>query len=122
MSSRTYICVPCRWSRRGLAAGGLNTDYRCPSCHKALWELEWRWRIPRKSNDKGWKELAAKVKQDSAILIPRRKRAGEIKVAKVNQLIAQVENQRSSKKSATKLKELKTKRARLVNAYGLKVR
>jgi len=53
MSSRTYICIDCRFSKRAEANYGLNTDFRCPTCHNELWELEWKWRIPKKNDDKG---------------------------------------------------------------------
>lgn len=110
MSARTYICVPCRWARRAEAAYGLNTDLRCPSCHGSLWELESRWRIPQKTNDKGWLELAAKVAKDSAEIIPRRREAGERKVAEIDRKIANLEKGKSSPLKAEKLKKLRSER------------
>lgn len=94
MSARTYICIACRWSRRAEAAYGLNTSLRCPTCNGALWELEWQWRIPRKTDDRGWKELAAKVSRDAAVIVPRRQRVGAATVAKLDEQIATVEKQR----------------------------
>ena len=118
MSARTYICLTCRWSRRAEAAYGLNTSLRCPTCSGSLWELEWRWRIPRKTNDKGWKELAAKVSHDSAALVPQRRRTGAAKVAKLDEEIASVEKQRDSERKTVRLKKLRSERTQTSNRYA----
>ena len=118
MSARTYICVACRRSRRAEAAHGLITSLRCPTCNGSLWELEWRWRIPRKTDDDGWKELAAKVSRDAAVLVPARRRSGAVKVAKLNERIAAVEKQRDSEKKTAKLKQLCRERDQTLNRHG----
>ena len=118
MSARTYICVACRWSRRADAAYGLNTNLRCPTCRGALWELEWRWRIPRKTNDKGWKELEAKVSRDAAVLIPLRRRTGAAKIAKLEEQIANVEKLPDSAKKIARLKKLCSEHAQTSNRYA----
>ncbi|MEQ1933343.1 MAG: hypothetical protein ABL962_05620 [Fimbriimonadaceae bacterium] len=117
MSARTYICLPCRWSRRAEAAYGLNTNLRCPTCSGPLWELEWRWRIPRKTNDKGWKELETKVTREAAEWLPRRRGWGADKIAKIDQQIANIEKQRDSAKKTAKLKKLRNERTETVNRY-----
>ena len=118
MSARTYICLPCRWSRRAEAAYGFNTSLRCPACGGSLWELEWRWRIPRKTNDKGWQELAAKVSSDAAILIPHRRHVGATKVARLEAQIASVEKQRDSAAKTSRLKKLHSERTQTLTRYA----
>src|ERR1700719_1695693 len=105
MSSRTYVCMSCRWSRRAEAAHGLNTHLRCPTCGGSLWELGWRWRIPVKTNDDGWKELLAKITREATEWIPRRKAMGEAKIGKIDRKIATVERQSESSKKAERLKQ-----------------
>ena len=118
MSARAYICLPCRWSRRAEAAYGLNTNLRCPTCGGSLWELEWRWRIPRKTNDKGWQELAAKVSSDAAVLIPQRRCLGAAKVAKLEAQIASTGKQRDSAAKTTTLKKLRNERTQTLTRYA----
>jgi len=118
MSARTYVCLRCRWSRRAEAAYGLNTNLRCPTCSGSLWELEWRWRIPRKTNDKGWKELEVKVSRDAAVIVPWRQRMGAAKIAKLDGQIANVERQRDSAKKNAELKKLRNERTRTLTRYG----
>lgn len=110
MSARTYICVACRWARRAETAHGLHTELRCPSCQGSLWELDKRWRIPRKTNDKEWAELAAKVSQDEAEWLPRRRLLGVAEMAKIDSQIAHLEKQSDSNKKFLKLKLLRAKR------------
>lgn len=118
MSARTYVCLHCRWSRRAEAAYGLNTNFRCPTCGGSLWELEWRWRIPRKTNDKGWKELEMKVSRDAAVIVPWRRRTAAAKIAKLDSQIANVERQRESVQKIAKLKKLRNERTRTLIRYG----
>jgi hypothetical protein len=118
MSSRTYVCVRCRWARRADAAYGLNTNLRCPTCHGSLWELEWRWRIPRKSNVKGWKDLESKIARASAAVVRRRQQIGAEKVARLDRQIAEVERQRNSPKKAAKLRNLRSVRSRVVKNHA----
>lgn len=118
MSARTYLCTPCRWSRRAEAAYGLNTSLRCPTCGGSLWELEWRWRIPRKNDDKGWKELDAKVAVESAEWIPKRRAAGVAKMAKLEGQIATIERLPDSAKKTARLKRLRNQHSQVSNRYA----
>jgi hypothetical protein len=117
MSARTYVCVTCRWSRRAEAAYGLKTSLRCPTCNGSLWELEWRWRIPRKTNNKGWKELGAKISRDAAIIRPLRQRIGTTKIAKLDLKISNVEKQRDSIQKTVRLKKLNSDRIQISKRY-----
>jgi len=79
--------------------------------------LEWRWRIPRKTNDKGWKELEVKVSRDAAIIVSWRQREGAAKIAKLDGQISNVEKQRDSAIKTAKLKKLRSERTRTLNRY-----
>ncbi len=96
MSSRTYICISCRTSRRAEAAYGLNTNLRCSQCGGRLWELEWRWRIPRKNDDKGWRVLEAKVAHDAREWLPRRRSIGQTKLQEIDRQIESAQKQKPS--------------------------
>ncbi|MFD0894056.1 hypothetical protein KBB96_03055 [Luteolibacter ambystomatis] len=117
MSSRTYICVSCRWARRAEAAFGLVTELRCPLCQGGLWELSRRWRIPRKTDDDGWRELAVKVERDAAEWLPRRQLMGIAKLARLDEQISALEKQAASKGRNIRLKRLHRERAEVVVRY-----
>ena len=110
MSNRTYICISCRAARRAEAAYGLKTDLRCSQCGGRLWELEWRWRIPRKQDDKGWRELETKVARDCATWLPRRQQMGEEKIAEIDRQIQTVLMQKASPIRERRLRLLQSKR------------
>ena len=76
MSNRNYICFECRTAKRADAAYGLKTDYRCSSCQGELCELPWRWRIPKKTDDTGWKKLKKMMSELEAEWLPRRAEEG----------------------------------------------
>ena len=114
MSSRTYICIPCRTSRRAEAAYGLESGLRCSHCGGPLWELEWRWRIPRKSDDRGWRALKAKVARDTREWLPRRQKLAEGWLAEIDRQIRHVERQVASAIRDRRLRQLKHRRRQIL--------
>lgn len=44
-----HVCVDCRYTCR--------LSGRCPFCRKETVYLGDKWRIPKKNDDKGWKEI-----------------------------------------------------------------
>lgn len=118
MSCRTFICIPCRTSRRAEAAYGLNTELRCSKCRGHLWELEWRWRIPRKNDDDGWRKLELKVAQDARELIPKRQKIGTKLLTEIDQQIQNMEKLKSSEKREPRLKQLLAKRRKTEKSYA----
>jgi hypothetical protein len=117
MPGRTYVCTHCRTSRRAEAAYGRNTELRCSVCGGPLWELEWRWRIPRKTDDKGWRELEAKIASDAKRLVPRRQQIGRVKITTLDRQIDAVSRQKTSTAKAKKLKKLQHERAQAIHDY-----
>lgn len=117
LSNRTYVCTKCRSSRRAAAKYGLNTDLRCRECGGQLWEIEWRWRIPRKIDHKGWRELGEKVSRDSKQQWPVRARRGLLKLNNLDRQIDDRSRGKLSPANAKKLKKLKKERARVVHDY-----
>src|SRR5437899_9645819 len=113
MSSRSYICLPCRTSRRAEAAYGLESGLRCSHCGGLLWELEWRWRIPRKKDDKGWQELEAKVARDARDWLPRRQKLAQGWIEEVDRQIRFVEKQKASDSRDRHLRQLKNRRKQI---------
>lgn len=51
---RTWVCIPCRETARRL----IGCPATCPRCSQLMREMYWRWRAPKKSNDKAWAFLA----------------------------------------------------------------
>ena len=74
----------------------MNANLRCSQCGGRLWELEWRWRIPRKQNDKGWRELEAKVAREATEWLPRREQIGREKIENIDRQIQAVQLQKAS--------------------------
>jgi hypothetical protein len=114
MSSRTYVCIPCRTARRAEAAYGLESGLRCSRCGGPLWELEWRWRIPPKSDDKGWKQLEAKVDRDRREWLPRRRHLAQGWLQEIDSQIRRVERQTAGDTRDRRLRQLKHRRKQIV--------
>lgn len=119
MSNRTYICTQCRTARRAEAAGWLKTELRCASCTGPLWELSHRWRIPRKTDAKGWAELAEIVASSGPAREAFIKRRGEELLAKIDREIAAFSARKSSGQREAILKDLQHKRDEVLRKYSL---
>jgi hypothetical protein len=118
MSNRTYICIPCRTARRAEAAYGFATNLRCSQCGGPLLELEWRWRIPRKQDDQGWRALKEKVSRDySPIWFLSRRKIREEKISAIDQQIQRVQTQKSSPTRERRLRLLQSKRRDILRKF-----
>jgi hypothetical protein len=53
MSSRTYVCFDCKTAYRE----EFGKRRRCSGCQKECTALDWRARIPKTGDDKGWQRL-----------------------------------------------------------------
>ena len=50
----TYVCCGCRRTVRRYQF----TDHpSCPSCGKEMTDIGYRWRVPKRTDDKGWHEV-----------------------------------------------------------------
>ena len=58
-SNSNYVCVKHRTNAKGANA--------CPVCGKNMIPIGTRWRIPKKSDNKGWNELAKKFQNNIPI-------------------------------------------------------
>ena len=117
MSNRTFVCLDCRTSRREAAQGGLNHAIRCQSCGKPLRELGWRWRIPKRNNDAGWKLLERKVQRDADTWLPKRHQLGQLILEKIDREIASIARQRNSSEKNRRLRKLLHERRITVEKY-----
>ena len=117
MSNRTYICVECRTAKRAEATGGLKTDLRCSSCGGSLWELSHRWRIPKKTDKKGWEELAGIVAQSRPARDAFIKRRGESKLAEIDRKIESFSARKPSEQREKILKDLSHERSQVLRQY-----
>jgi hypothetical protein len=79
--------------------------------------LEWRWRIPRKNDDKGWRQLNEKISSDAKRWWPRRVRIGLANVDKIDKQIAATSRQKASAAKEKKLKKLRGERKRMVHDF-----
>jgi len=56
---QTYVCVECRLVvRRGFLAGAPT----CPKCNRTPQCVGTKWRVPKKHDAKGWREMAKKLR------------------------------------------------------------
>lgn len=118
MSNRTYVCTACRVARRGEAAGGLKTAFRCPSCGGALWELSHKWRIPKKEDDRGWRELDEQIAASRPARESFIRRRGEDIIRKLDVQIGAFAARKPSEQRDAILKDLKKERMRIVAKYS----
>lgn len=119
MSKRTYICVACRTSSRREARYGINFEsVRCPECQSEMWSLCWRWRIPRKSNDRGWRELAEKVGRDAETAESYAEHLRH-KTLELNRRIVEADKIRDEANRTRKVKELRGQVRRTERARAL---
>lgn len=112
MSSRTYICLPCRWSRR--ASAWPKEMPRCVQCRRELERLDRRWRIPAKDNPRGWKRLVEAIARDAAA---NRTPRPPLLDPQLNALDRQITNAGTRPDSARlywRLRRLRQKRRRLL--------
>ena len=58
MSNRTYVCFDCRTTERVPAPRITRT---CRNCRKRAEHIYYKFKIPRKDDDKGWLELRKKI-------------------------------------------------------------
>lgn len=119
MSNRTYICTQCRTARRAEAAGWLKTDLRCACCTGPLWELSQRWRIPRKTDTKGWAELAEIVTRSTPARESFVRKRGEDLLRKLDREIAAFSARKPSDQREAMLKDLEKERLRVLNKYSV---
>ena len=117
MSKRTYICLDCRTAKRAEAAYGRNTDFRCSQCQGPVFELPWRWRIPKKTDDAGWKELRNFVSEIERDWLPRRNARGKALLAKLDAQIEATSRRKDSQTKESKLKYLRWKRREIEEGY-----
>jgi hypothetical protein len=90
---------------------------RCPTCREPLHELEWRWRIPKKTDDKEWKNLEHKVSLQKVERSVARNKIKEEKISKIEGMMESTENQRDSDRRSRKLTELSKERNRIQKTY-----
>jgi len=60
MSNRTYVCFECRTTER-VPIARLTRD--CRICHAPAEHVYYRFRIPTRDDDKGWRELRQRVRE-----------------------------------------------------------
>ena len=77
-----------------------------------MWGLCWRWRIPRKTDDSGWRDLEAKVASD-AQLAASFMRSLDDRIADIDRLLSEADRIRDESKREKKIKDLRGKLRRL---------
>ncbi|WP_367871904.1 hypothetical protein [Luteolibacter sp. Populi] len=109
---RTYVCTACRVARR--AEGSWPSELRCASCREPLWNLGSKWRIPAKTNDKGWRELAEKVAVDRVTHAEQMRQRGTDILRWLDIKIRKLEEQNRRGRHAKQLGELYKRRMKVV--------
>ena len=119
MSNRTYVCCSCRTARRATAAYGLKTALRCSKCRGPLWELDRRWRIPKKHDVDAWADLEMNVLRDEARWSRSLRIIGERKAADLDRKLTAAQNSKDSKRKVTTLSRLTRERKKVSQQYGV---
>lgn len=117
MSNRTYICTNCRTARRGAYGAWLPTAVRCRICSGPLWELSARWRIPKISDLKAWKELREMVDRQRPCRDRYIRSCGEYRLREIDRQLKHFSGRKPSKKRDDALKDLENQKARVLYLY-----
>ena len=65
MSNRTYVCFDCRTTDRASAD---RITRNCRQCRKAAAQVHYKFRIPKRNDDKGWADLESRVREFNRVL------------------------------------------------------
>lgn len=90
---------------------------RYPHRHNPLHELEWRWRIPKKSDDKEWNHLRKKVAREELEWSPRRRVQRDQELARIDRIIESTEKQRPFETKDQKLRSLEFRRRQIETKF-----
>ena len=118
MSNRTYICIDCCTARRGEAAYGKAPTFKCSECGKPLWELSHKWRIPKKSDRKEWRQLKRIVEEQMPVRAERRRQRLDDLLGKIDWQLEVTDNQKPSERRTQQLKRLKAERTEAIQSYS----
>jgi hypothetical protein len=98
-------------------AGGLDTTLRCSKCGGKLWELSHKWRIPKQSDDKAWRELIALVQVAQPLRRAHTQKRGKELLGQIDWQIEVISNRKPSQAKEAGLKKLRRERADVVAKY-----
>ena len=85
-----------------------------------MWSLSWKWRIPKKKDDNGWRRLAQKVYSEA----PDVAKYAQYLEEKAKNLEGRIEDARRMKNSLSrdsKVRKLQAKQARLIRSRDILV-
>jgi len=80
-------------------------------------ELPWQWRIPKKTDDAGWKKLRKFMSAIERDWLPRRHAKGEALLAKLDTQIEAISSRKDSEEKESKLKYLRWRRRETEKGY-----
>ena len=113
MTCHTFICIPCKSTRRAEPSGTMRSIYCCPTCGEKLWDIGDRGCIPKRGDKKGWRSLSEFVKSLKII----HHRDGEDKLKKLDREIDIVTARESSEEVESLLSHLRSERKLVINRY-----
>ena len=117
MSNRTYICTACRTARRAEAWHGMPSPLRCPLCRGSLWELSRKWRIPAKTNDKGWRELERIVAEQTPLRAAALRERGHRLLRQLDDKLGKLKTQNSKGRNDARIAALQSQRDKVLATY-----
>lgn len=63
MNSHNIVCIHCRILKRGYVT------LKCSICNKDMVDLGYRYRIPKKRDDSGWKQLLRHIAEHNPLVL-----------------------------------------------------
>ena len=90
---------------------------RCASCAGPLWELSHKWRIPKKEDDKAWRELKQIVQSEAPQREANLNRMGTRLLKEIEDRLDTVSKQKISERRDRMIKLLKKEMRDVMQSY-----
>jgi hypothetical protein len=90
---------------------------RCSLCRGSLWELSRKWRIPAKTNDKGWRELERIVAEQTPLRATERRERGQRLLRQLDDKLGKLEAQNPKGRHDARIATLQRQRDKVLAAY-----
>ncbi len=90
---------------------------RCSLCRGSLWELSRKWRIPAKTNDKGWRELERIVTEQTPLRAAQLRERGQRLLRQLDDKLAKLKVQNVKGRNAARIAALQEQRDRVMATY-----
>ncbi len=90
---------------------------RCSLCRGSLWELSRKWRIPAKTNDKGWSELEQIVAEETPLRATLLRERGHRLLRQLDDKLGKLRVQNPKGRNDARIAVLQSQRDKVLAEY-----